>query len=112
MAEDGRTYDELVAGPAHRLVRIELDEANAPRRTAEAEHERAIAIFESDARAAAKARKAAARAGGTEAQVTAAGGGKKRKPNPKSGGPAPEAATAADQSDHCGALVCGGRGSG
>ena len=46
MAEDGRTHDELVAGPAHRLVRIELDEANAPRRTAEAEHERAIAIYD------------------------------------------------------------------
>ena len=46
MVEDGRTHDELVAGPAHRLVRIELDEAKAPRRTAEAEHERAIAIYD------------------------------------------------------------------
>ena len=46
MAEDGRTHDELVAGPVHRLVRIELDEAKAPRRTAEAEHERAIAIYD------------------------------------------------------------------
>ena len=42
----GRTHDELVAGPAHRLVRIELDEANAPRRTAEAEHDRAISIYD------------------------------------------------------------------
>ena len=46
MAQDGRTHDDLVAGPVHRLVRIELDEANAPRRTAEAEHERAIAIYD------------------------------------------------------------------
>ena len=46
MAEDGRTHDELAVGPAHRLVRIELDELNTPRRTAEAEHERAIAIYD------------------------------------------------------------------
>lgn len=46
MAEDGRTHDELAVGPAHRLVRIELDEVNAPRRSAEAEHERAIAIYD------------------------------------------------------------------
>jgi len=38
--------DEGVVGPAHRLVRIELDEAGTPRRTAEAEHERAIAIYD------------------------------------------------------------------
>ena len=46
MAEDGRTHDELAVGPAHRLARIELEEVNAPRRTAEAEHERAIAIYD------------------------------------------------------------------
>ena len=46
MADDGRTYNELVVGPTHRLVRIELDEANTLRRTAEAEHERAIAIYD------------------------------------------------------------------
>jgi len=46
MADDGRTHDDGVVGPAHRLVRIELDEAGAPRRTAEAEHERAVAIYD------------------------------------------------------------------
>ena len=46
MADDGRTHDDGVVGPTHRLVRIELDEAGAPRRTAEAEHERAIAIYD------------------------------------------------------------------
>ena len=46
MAEDGRTHDDLAVGPAHRLARIELEEVNPPRRTAEAEHERAIAIYD------------------------------------------------------------------
>ena len=46
MADDGRTHDDGAVGPGHRLVRIELDEAGAPRRTAEAEHERAIAIYD------------------------------------------------------------------
>ena len=46
MAEDGRTHDDLAVGPAHRLARIELEEVNAPRRTPEAEHERAIAIYD------------------------------------------------------------------
>ena len=46
MAEDGRTYDELALGPTQRLARIELEEINAPRRSAEAEHERAIAIYD------------------------------------------------------------------
>ena len=44
MADDGRTHDDGVVGPTHRLVRIELDEAGAPRRAAE--HERAIAIYD------------------------------------------------------------------
>ena len=42
MADDERMGDSGVVGPAHRLVRIELDEAGAPRRSAETEHERAI----------------------------------------------------------------------
>ena len=46
MADDGRTHDDGVEGLTHRLVRIELEEAGAPRRTAEAEHERAIAIYD------------------------------------------------------------------
>ena len=44
MTDDERMDDRGVVNPAHRLVRIELDEAGAPRRSAEAEHERAIAI--------------------------------------------------------------------
>ena len=35
-----------IAGAMHNLVKIELDETDAPRRTAEAEHERAIAIYD------------------------------------------------------------------
>ncbi len=46
MADDERIGDRGVMEPAHRLVRIELDEAGTPRRSAEAEHERAIAIYD------------------------------------------------------------------
>ena len=46
MADDERMDDRGVVDSAHRLVRIELDEAGAPRRSAEAEHERAIAIYD------------------------------------------------------------------
>ena len=46
MADDERMGDRGFIQPAHRLVRIELDEAGAPRRSAEAEHERAIAIYD------------------------------------------------------------------
>tara|TARA_E500000178_G_C16557977_1_gene546009 strand:- start:46 stop:564 length:519 start_codon:yes stop_codon:yes gene_type:complete len=46
MTDDERMDDRGVVNPAHRLVRIELDEAGAPRRSAEAEHERAIAIYD------------------------------------------------------------------
>ena len=46
MADDERMGDRGVVDSAHRLVRIELDEAGAPRRSAEAEHERAIAIYD------------------------------------------------------------------
>ena len=47
MADDGHTPGgNQSAGAMHHLVRIELDEADAPRRTAEAEHERAIAIYD------------------------------------------------------------------
>ena len=46
MADDERMGDRGVMEPAHSLVRIELDEAGAPRRSAEAEHERAIAIYD------------------------------------------------------------------
>lgn len=46
MADDERMGDRETTEPAHRLVRIELDEAGAPRRSAEAEHERAIAIYD------------------------------------------------------------------
>ena len=47
MADDGHTPGgNQSAGAMHHLVRIELDEADAPRRTAEAEHERAFAIYD------------------------------------------------------------------
>ena len=46
MADDGRNGDSGIVGSPHRLVRIELDEACAPRRSAETEHERAIAIYD------------------------------------------------------------------
>lgn len=46
MADDERMGDRGVMETAHSLVRIELDEAGAPRRSAEAEHERAIAIYD------------------------------------------------------------------
>jgi len=46
MADDERMGDRGIMEPAHRLVRIELDETAAPRRSAEAEHERAIAIYD------------------------------------------------------------------
>ena len=46
MADDERMGDRGVMEPDHSLVRIELDEAGAPRRSAEAEHERAIAIYD------------------------------------------------------------------
>ena len=47
MADDGHTPGgNQSAGAKHHLVRIELDEVDAPRRTAEAEHERAIAVYD------------------------------------------------------------------
>jgi uncharacterized protein (UPF0262 family) len=46
MKDDERMGESGSAEPAQRLVRIELDEAAAPRRSAEAEHERAIAIYD------------------------------------------------------------------
>ncbi len=46
MTDDERMGESGSAEPAHRLVRIELDEAATPRRSAEAEHERAIAIYD------------------------------------------------------------------
>ena len=46
MANDGHKQDGGASGPARRLVRLELDEPEAPRRTPEAEHERAIAIYD------------------------------------------------------------------
>ena len=46
MADDERMGESGIIGSAHRLVRIELDEAGAPRRSAETEHERAIAIYD------------------------------------------------------------------
>ena len=46
MADDERMGEGGIIGFAHRLVRIELDEAGAPRRSAETEHERAIAIYD------------------------------------------------------------------
>lgn len=47
MADDGHTPgSKQAAGTMHHLVKIELDEAGAPRRSAEAEHERAIAIYD------------------------------------------------------------------
>ncbi len=47
MADDGQTPgSQQAAGVAHHLVRIELDETGAPRRSPEAEHERAIAIYD------------------------------------------------------------------
>jgi len=46
MKDDERMAESGSAEPAQRLVRIELDEAAAPRRSAEAEHERAIAIYD------------------------------------------------------------------
>ena len=46
MADDERMGESRIIGSAHRLVRIELDEAGAPRRSAETEHERAIAIYD------------------------------------------------------------------
>ena len=46
MGDDERMGDSGAMQPAHRLVRIELDEAGTPRRSAEAEHERAIAIYD------------------------------------------------------------------
>ena len=39
---------EETAARRDRLVKIELDEAVTPRRSAEAEHERAIAIYDND----------------------------------------------------------------
>ena len=45
MADDGQTPgSQQAAGVAHHLVKIELDETGAPRRSPEAEHERAISI--------------------------------------------------------------------
>jgi len=46
MTDDERMGESGSVEPAHRLVRIELDEAAVPRRSAEAEHERAIAIYD------------------------------------------------------------------
>lgn len=47
MADDGQTPgSQQAAGVAHHLVKIELDETGAPRRSPEAEHERAIAIYD------------------------------------------------------------------
>ena len=47
MADDGQTPgSHQAAGVTHHLVRIELDETGAPRRSPEAEHERAIAIYD------------------------------------------------------------------
>ncbi|NCF48101.1 MAG: UPF0262 family protein [Bacteroidetes bacterium] len=42
MADDSHNQD----AKSDRLVKLELDEINAPRRSAEAEHERAIAIYD------------------------------------------------------------------
>ena len=48
--DDQPNTDEAAATPAtpgcDRLVKIELDEIETPRRSAEAEHERAIAIYD------------------------------------------------------------------
>ena len=46
MAEEQTGKADETAARHNRLVKIELDEAVTPRRSAEAEHERAIAIYD------------------------------------------------------------------
>ena len=46
MADDERIEEKAIADPACKLLKVELEEVGAPRRSPEAEHERAIAIYD------------------------------------------------------------------